>query len=593
MENAAGDTWYAEASVMSVETVPRRLVVGRYVLEQEIGSGGMASVYLGRLHGAAGFSRIVAIKRLHPQYAKDASFAGAMMDEARLAARINHTNVVQIIDVLTHDGELLVVMELVQGETLARLMELAASPPPLDVAVKVALDLLSGLHAAHEVRDEDGQLLQLVHRDVSPQNVIVGIDGSARVIDFGVAKAIGRMQQTTDGRLKGKVGYFAPETVRDGQVDRRVDVYACGVVLWEMLTGRRLFSGENELQLLSAVLTGTIPPPSDVRADVPFDVDAIVLRALDKDPERRFQTAEAMADALEVALSGASARRTGDWVRRTAEQSLARRGAVLSILQRTNPVARGEASGVVATPYARTIPALDTSSRNAPATGPDPGASAETRREGEGAGAPSTEPTGAPVTVPMESAEPPTQVPGATPTPLSEAPPSPTAASTAHATQAFAVAASAMAPAAWVEASAPGAMSKATRPARKRHWPWLLAFAVLAAGVLLAALRWQASTRAIEPDAITAPAPPPEERDEPQAKPVPSAELSTPADSASAAPATASASAVAPPAAPPNTTRPPAVSKAPVRKKVSCTPPYTLDSRGIRIYKPECVRSPK
>lgn len=320
---------------MAAEPVAQPLVIGRYVLQREIGVGGMASVYLGRAHGDAGFTRLVAIKRLHPQYAKDAEFADAMIDEARIAARVSHANVVQVLDVVAHEGELLIVMELLKGETLARLLKLNRGPVSPEIAAKVALDALAGLHAAHEAKNEMGVALELVHRDVSPQNVIVGVDGTARLIDFGVAKAIGRMQQTRDGRIKGKLGYFAPETIKEGVADRRVDVYAAGVLLWEMLTGRRLFSGENELQILAAILNTPVQPPSAVVPGIPQALDRIVLRAVTHDLGARYPTAEAMADDLDHALAPAGARRVADWVKLLAAGSLAEREAALSAVATT------------------------------------------------------------------------------------------------------------------------------------------------------------------------------------------------------------------------------------------------------------------
>jgi len=356
---------------MTVESVPRRLVVGRYVLEREIGSGGMASVYLGHLHGPVGFSRVVAIKRLHPQYAKDSSFAAAFIDEARLAARIAHANVVQVLDVLLHEGELLVVMELIRGETLSRIMKLLKAPLPVDVAGKIALDVLSGLHAAHEAKDEDGQPLQIVHRDVSPQNVIVGLDGTSRLIDFGVAKAIGRMQQTANGQMKGKIGYFAPETIRSGQVDRRVDVYAAGVMLWEMLVGASLFRGENELQVLSAILQGRVEPPSTRASGISPALDEVVMHALRSSPEERYASAASMADALDEVVVPARARQVGDWVARVAGHEIADRDAALSELVATlREIPEGASETERLMPFAPTVAVSPPASRDAPATEP-------------------------------------------------------------------------------------------------------------------------------------------------------------------------------------------------------------------------------
>src|SRR5580692_2033966 len=202
-------------------TVPVR-IVGRYAIYGELASGGMATVHLGRLLGPVGFSRTVAIKRLHEQFAKDPDFVSMFLDEARLCARIKHPNVVPTLDVIAGDRQLLLVMDYVQGESLSRLFRSAVARGeriPLKVTVAIVSGMLHGLHAAHEAKDERGEPLGIVHRDVSPQNVLVGIDGVARVLDFGVAKARGRLHTTQDGRVKGKLSYMAPEQLRSEAVD--------------------------------------------------------------------------------------------------------------------------------------------------------------------------------------------------------------------------------------------------------------------------------------------------------------------------------------------------------------------------------------
>jgi serine/threonine-protein kinase len=192
-------------------------IVGRYALYGEIASGGMATVYLGRLLGQVGFSRTVAIKCLHPQFAKDPDFMSMFLDEARLAARIQHPNAVQTLDVVATEADLFLVMEYLQGESLSRLIKASTAKGqaiPLEIVTSIICGMLHGLHAVHEARDEHGAPLGIVHRDVSPQNVLVGVDGVARVLDFGVAKAAGRIQTTREGQLKGKLSYMAPEPSR-------------------------------------------------------------------------------------------------------------------------------------------------------------------------------------------------------------------------------------------------------------------------------------------------------------------------------------------------------------------------------------------
>ena len=302
--------------------------VGRYSVFAEIASGGMASVHLGRLLGPVGFSRTVAIKRLHPQFAKDAEFVAMFLDEARLAGRVRHPNVVPVLDVVAMDGELFLVMEYVAGESLARLrraMKSSAQRPPPAIAVAIMSGTLHGLHAAHEATNEHGKALDIVHRDVSPQNVLVGSDGIPRVVDFGVAKAIGRATTTRDGQLKGKMPYMAPEQLLNGKVDRRVDVYGASVVLWELLTGEPLFRSESEGGLFDRVLNMHVAPPSEHAAEVPPALDAIVLRGLDRDRARRFATAEEMALALERAVRPATHSEVGRWVRSLIDEVLTER----------------------------------------------------------------------------------------------------------------------------------------------------------------------------------------------------------------------------------------------------------------------------
>jgi serine/threonine protein kinase len=231
----------------------------------------MAAVHLGRLLGPAGFSKIVAIKRLHPQFAADPEFLSMLIDEARLASSINHPNVVSALDVVVEDDELLLIMEYVQGETLAQLVRLSrksAAAPPRGVIQRILADALDGLHAAHTA-SVGGQPLNIVHRDVSPQNIMVGENGVARVLDFGIAKAESQSQITRPGHVKGKFSYLSPEQMRGLPVDPRTDVFAAGVVLWESLTGERLFSTHGLEKTVERVLSAPIPAPSSKNAAIP------------------------------------------------------------------------------------------------------------------------------------------------------------------------------------------------------------------------------------------------------------------------------------------------------------------------------------
>jgi eukaryotic-like serine/threonine-protein kinase len=289
----------------------------RYVLYDEIASGGMGTVHLGRLVGPVGFSRIVAIKRLHPAHAKEPDFVAMFLDEARVAARVRHPNVVSTIDVVELDSEVLLVMDYVEGESLSRLLRSAQSRGervPLNVASAIIVNLLTGLDAAHRAKGELGAPLGIVHRDVSPQNVLVGVDGVARVVDFGIAKANGRLQTTQDGQIKGKAAYMAPEQLRGKDVDARADVYGAAVVLWEIVAGTRLFLGSTPEETVVQILERDIALLSASRSDVPPALDDVVLRGLAREREERFPSAREMAIAVERAVSPATQREVGEWV---------------------------------------------------------------------------------------------------------------------------------------------------------------------------------------------------------------------------------------------------------------------------------------
>lgn len=322
---------------MSVTASPRR--VGNYAIFDAIATGGMATVHYGRQLGEAGFSRTVAVKALHPQFAADPSFATMLVDEARLSSRIRHP--IELVDVVRDGAELLLVLAYVAGEPLHRLMKAARGRGgvPAAVAIAILCDMLTGLHAAHEAKDATGRSLELVHRDVSPQNVIVGEDGIARVLDFGVAKAIGRSQMTLEGQLKGKLGYMSPEQLQ-GCVNRRSDLFAAGVVAWEVFVGRRLFTGDDAASVLLKVLTQPIEAPSAARPGVPPEVDAPILRALERDEGARFATAEELAEALRAVISPASPREVAAWVAEVAGQGLAERAAHVRELEAVSLDAR-------------------------------------------------------------------------------------------------------------------------------------------------------------------------------------------------------------------------------------------------------------
>jgi hypothetical protein len=339
----------------ALETPNFPQIVGRYVLYGAIASGGMATVHFGRLVGPAGFARPVAIKRLHAQFARDPEFVKMFLDEARLAARVSHPNVVQTLDLVEATDEVFLVMDYVRGLALASLVRTLRAggtriPPAISIGILVGV--LEGLHAAHEAKNDMGERLDLVHRDVSPQNILVGTDGVARLLDFGVAKASGRAQSTRDGQVKGKVAYMAPEQVQGQPLTRRTDIFAASVVLWEILTGRRLFFGESDADSLRRVLNDEVPPPSSIVPELPAALDRVVMKGLERDAARRYATAHDMALDLGACLSPASAATIGEWVERTAAAELGERASRIAAIERSAAESLSRMSNLAAIPGA-------------------------------------------------------------------------------------------------------------------------------------------------------------------------------------------------------------------------------------------------
>jgi serine/threonine protein kinase len=277
----------------------RRL--GRFQIIGRLATGGMAEVYLALSGELPGFRTLIVVKRILPHLASNGQFIRMFLDEARLAALLDHPNVVRIIEV-GHDGEeYFLAMELVQGKPLSAVLRKAARerrPPTPALAAYLIAQAASGLGYAHGLTGGDGQPLGVVHRDVSPQNVLVSFEGAVKLIDFGVARAFGRVAHTSPGGLKGKIEYMSPEQASAEEVDHRADVFALGVVLWEVLTGRRLFRRETELATMRAIVDDPIPKPSEV-AEVPPELEAVVMRALRKRRDARYASAHEMALALE------------------------------------------------------------------------------------------------------------------------------------------------------------------------------------------------------------------------------------------------------------------------------------------------------
>jgi eukaryotic-like serine/threonine-protein kinase len=285
--------------------------VGSYELLLPIASGGMATVYLARKRGARGFERDVALKLTHSFLREQPEWTAQLIEEAKLAGRIHHPNVVEVLDVEDDPQGVFLVMPYVEGDTLGGLFKHALSegaPIPTDIALRVLVDALAGLNAAHEMKDEDGQPLGLVHRDFTPQNILVGIDGVSRLADFGVAKAASRMGGTRTGVVKGKAAYMAPEQVRGQPLDRRADVWAAGVVAWELFAGKRMrLADEDQAVLLLKAVSEAPPRLRTARPDVPPAVDEAVATALTLDRARRCPTAHRFSEALVRAWSGVAA----------------------------------------------------------------------------------------------------------------------------------------------------------------------------------------------------------------------------------------------------------------------------------------------
>ena len=300
----------------------------RYAVFSELATGTTGTVHVGSLVGANGFTRAVAIKRLHARYAGDARFVATLLDEAGAAIRVRHPNVVSTLDVVTTPEQVLLVTEYVSGESLRRLLDGTSGQgervAPQVVSAVVA-GALHGLHAAHEAKNDFGEPLGIVHGDVSPEHVLVGTDGVARVLGFGMGKPSSGTPPARNAAQGGKVGYMAPEQLRGAPATRKTDVFAASVVLWEALTRRSLFTGESDKEVKDRILAGQVPLPSSFDPRLPAEIDAVVKRGLEREPSRRWPTAREMALALERALAPAVPSEIAAWVESTAGEGLARR----------------------------------------------------------------------------------------------------------------------------------------------------------------------------------------------------------------------------------------------------------------------------
>ncbi|HEX4456908.1 MAG TPA: serine/threonine-protein kinase, partial [Polyangia bacterium] len=277
--------------------------IGKYEVLRPLAQGGMAELFLARATGLVGIERLVVIKRVRPQLATYQKYIAMFLDEARLAATLQHANIVQTYDFGEDYGGYYIAMEYLHGEDVARLMKHAQVKNvrvPLEHALSIGLGMCAGLHYAHERVALDGQPLYIVHRDISPHNISVTYDGSVKVVDFGIAKAARRLIETRNRTIKGKIPYMSPEQCLGGAIDRRSDVFSVSIVLWELTLGRRLFDPKSPLGLLKAVANADVPRPSSLEPNYPRDLEAILMKGLSLRVEDRYQTAEELQLALEA-----------------------------------------------------------------------------------------------------------------------------------------------------------------------------------------------------------------------------------------------------------------------------------------------------
>jgi len=326
------------AEVLSAPAITggSRATNNRYEPIAHIGRGGMAEVLLAMMDSGAGARRLAVLKRIGPELATDPDFVAMFLDEARLSLRLSHANVVQTYEILVGDNELAIAMEYLDGQPLTRVLNRMLRGPGelgLPLRLRILTRVLAGLEYAHTLTDLDGTPLGVVHRDVSPQNVFVTYDGQVKLVDFGVAKTIAASHQTRPGAIKGKLAYMAPEQLQSDAVDRRADLFSVGVMLWEVLAQRRMWHRMTEVEIVGHLASGRPMPALPVLpADVPTDLDAICMRALETDPERRYQTAAEMEMDLERVLVGAAdshARNLGTVVSLAFEAERAERQAII------------------------------------------------------------------------------------------------------------------------------------------------------------------------------------------------------------------------------------------------------------------------
>ncbi len=306
VDQIAPDDLVEDVGGVSTEELKPGMRLGRYELLLAIAKGGMARVWAARQHGTRGFSKTVAIKTILPHLAEEPEFERMFLDEARIAALVHHPNVCEIYELGEEGKVLYLAMEWINGESLVHILRSSGKMAPMEprLCARIIADACAGLHAAHQLTDDEGRPMNVVHRDVSPHNILISADGNVKVADFGVAKALGQMHSATvAGQVKGKIAYMAPEQIGGASADRRIDVFAMGVVLYEATTGRRPFTGEGDAQVMHAIMGGQFTPPTRIIRGYPPELENVVLTAMSADPNRRYATAERMRMALEEFLA--------------------------------------------------------------------------------------------------------------------------------------------------------------------------------------------------------------------------------------------------------------------------------------------------
>ena len=279
------------------------ITLGKYQLLKRIAAGGMAEIFVAKVTGISGFEKIVVVKRILPQLATNREFIQMFLDEARIAATLHHPNIVQMYDIGAVDGNYFISMEYLHGEdvrTLMKALRQQGDGLPLEHALSIVIGLSAGLHYAHEKVGFDGKHLGIVHRDVTPQNVFITYDGSIKIVDFGIAKASNRLNETRFGTLKGKIPYMSPEQCRSDPLDRRSDVYAIGIMLYELTTGYRLYKGNSEFDIMKKIVEGEVAPPTTLRPSYPKELERIVMKVLAKDKADRYQSGQELQADLEA-----------------------------------------------------------------------------------------------------------------------------------------------------------------------------------------------------------------------------------------------------------------------------------------------------